>query len=286
MQQLLEVLGWFRFSVGDYPFYLLIISAACFLLERFFPRRKEQKAFRSGFFQDLGWLALNGHIFGTLFWRGRAWVWTQAGLYPFFGKIESLNLLAHAPLYVQLPALLLLKDLLDYGVHNLLHRVPALWQFHKVHHSIEELDFLGNFRFHWVESWIYNTLTYLPLALMGFSGHSIMGMAIVTTVIGHLNHSNLSWSYGPLKYVLNSPELHLWHHDKHPANRIGHNFAVVFSMWDWLFGTALLPEGQPKELGFEGMERFPSSLGGRLVYPAQELLGPDKPDAGSAPSVS
>jgi len=48
----------------------------------------------------------------------------------------------------------------------------------------------------------------------------------------------------------------------------GKNFAIVFSLWDWLFGTAYLPPlGQPQRLGFDQMEEFPTRLLPRLFYP-------------------
>ena len=56
---------------------------------------------------------------------------------------------------MQFIAFFLLKDFLEWCIHNLLHRVPWLWEFHKLHHTIEELDWIGNFRFHWMEVVIY-----------------------------------------------------------------------------------------------------------------------------------
>jgi len=56
---------------------------------------------------------------------------------------------AGQPFWVQFPVLVLVMDFSRYLIHNLLHRVPWLWEFHKVHHSIEELDWIGNWRFHW-----------------------------------------------------------------------------------------------------------------------------------------
>jgi sterol desaturase/sphingolipid hydroxylase (fatty acid hydroxylase superfamily) len=63
--------------------------------------------------------------------------------------------------------------------------------------------------------------------------------------------------------------MHVWHHDLILQGRHGQNFAVVFSLWDWLFGTAHMPADreQPQQLGFEGMDRFPRGLLRRLLYP-------------------
>jgi sterol desaturase/sphingolipid hydroxylase (fatty acid hydroxylase superfamily) len=181
---------------------------------------------------------------------------------------------------VQFVAFFLLKDFLEWGVHNLLHRVPWLWEFHKVHHSIEELDWIGNFRFHWMEIAVYKGLTYFPLVILGADGRVILAIAVVGTLIGHLNHSNLNLSWGPLRYLLNSPRMHVWHHDRdwpadHPQ---GVNFAICLSVWDWLFGTAYWPtleqspEQQPRRRGFQGDERFPRSLAGRFFYPLSSVV--------------
>jgi sterol desaturase/sphingolipid hydroxylase (fatty acid hydroxylase superfamily) len=86
-------------------------------------------------------------------------------------------------------------------------------------------------------------------------------------MIGHLNHANLKISWGPLRYLLNSPRMHIWHHDKHPDRTAGVNFAVVFSLWDWIARTAYMPRHSPDALGFEGDQRFPGALWWRFLLP-------------------
>lgn len=260
----------FKVWLGHYAFWLAVVSIFCFLLERLFPWRPEQRAFRAGFLQDLFWLAFNGHFLAVLL----AMVSGQA--VASLGRTldglglpapESVKLLHSAPLMAQFFVLLVAKDFLEWCVHNLLHRVSWLWELHKLHHSIEELDWIGNFRFHWGEVIVYRTLTYLPLAVLGVDGRVILWVAVADTLVGHLNHSNVPLSWGPLGYVVNSARMHVWHHDIILRGGHGKNFGIVFSLWDWLFGTAEMPEGQPERLGFEGMERFPRSLPGRFLYP-------------------
>ena len=84
-----------------------------------------------------------------------------------------------------------------------------------------------------------------------------------------LNHANIRISWGPLRYLLNSPMMHVWHHDVEQHGKGGQNFGQVLSVWDWIFGTVYWPADRkmPDRLGFEGMQRYPSSLPGRLVYP-------------------
>tara|TARA_Y100001960_G_C14721513_1_gene852648 strand:- start:62 stop:715 length:654 start_codon:yes stop_codon:yes gene_type:complete len=147
--------------------------------------------------------------------------------------------------------------------------MPWLWEFHKLHHSIKELDWIGNMRFHWMEIVVYKGITYLPLVLLGVDGKVILWVAVVGTLIGHLNHSNLNIGWGPLMKIINSPRFHVWHHDVVLHGKAaGQNFGILFSLWDWIFGMAYRSEEeQPPELGFAGIERFPTRLVGRFVYP-------------------
>ncbi|NJL28965.1 MAG: sterol desaturase family protein [Thermoanaerobaculia bacterium] len=260
-----------------YFFWLLVLSAFVLLLERLWPWRREQRLLRRQFGQDLFWLVFNGHYAGILVAHLGAFVFAWA--WPMLEQVRQGKWLVDQPLWLQFAVFFLLKDFLEWGIHNLLHRVPWLWEFHKLHHSIEELDWIGNFRFHWMEIVVYQGLTYLPLTVLGVDGRVILWIAIVNTLIGHLNHSNLDITWGPLRYVINSPRMHVWHHDWQmpPEHSKGVNFGIALSVWDWLFGTAwwpspaAAPTQQPRRLGFPGLERFPRGLLGRLFYPLSRL---------------
>jgi sterol desaturase/sphingolipid hydroxylase (fatty acid hydroxylase superfamily) len=253
-----------------YFFWLLVISASCWCLERLKPWRP-QRAWRDQFAQDLFWLAFNGHYAGILLAALSAWALgklAEALGQDFLAFLEPFRLLTNRALWLQFLVFLLAKDFLEYLIHNLLHRVPALWEFHKLHHSIRELDWIGNMRFHWMEIVVYRGLSYFPLFLLNVDSRVILWIAIFTTVIGHLNHSNLNLNWGILRYLLNSPRLHVWHHDLVSHQRSGQNFGVVFSLWDYLFGTVYAPaQGYPAKLGFDGMDQFPTGLISRLIYP-------------------
>ncbi len=260
-----------------YLFWLLVLSAFVLTLERLWPWRRTQRLLRRQFGQDLFWLVFNGHYAGILVGHAGAAIFAWA--WPAIEQFQHVRFLVEQPLWLQFAGFFLLKDFLDWCVHNLLHRVPWLWEFHKLHHSIEELDWIGNFRFHWMEIVVYQGLTYLPLAVLGVDGRVILAIALANTLIGHLNHSNLDITWGPLRYVLNSSRMHVWHHDWDlPAGRPrGVNFGIALSVWDWLFGTAWwptpleAPTQQPRRLGFPGLEKFPRGLPERLLYPLSRL---------------
>lgn len=171
------------------------------------------------------------------------------------------------PFIVQIIAGLLIIDFLEYWLHRLLHTSNLLWQIHKLHHSIKDMDWIGNMRFHPFEIIYYKYLKYLPLLFLGFSAEIYLWTGVFSLGIGYLNHANLKWNYGLLRYLLNSPRMHIFHHDKINHFKYGQNFAVVFSLWDFIFKTAFMPDGQPEELGFKGDKNFPTKVHMQFLSP-------------------
>jgi sterol desaturase/sphingolipid hydroxylase (fatty acid hydroxylase superfamily) len=197
------------------------------------------------------------------------WLAAQAtGMLQAAGLSLGVSPLVSWPLWAQVVAFLVVADFLQWCVHNLLHRVPALWTFHKVHHAITTMDFVGSFRFHWMEVVVYKSALWLPLALLGASGEAAFIVAVVSTIWGDLNHANLNLGLGPLGYLFNSPRMHLWHHDQSDEGGAAKNFGIVLSLWDHLFGTAYWPKDRsPAALGYPGIEEMPRGLLGELAWP-------------------
>ncbi len=257
----------------SYVHWLVAISLAFVLLERLFPWRTGQPLLRPGFSRDLGFLALNGHAFALLTAGVNGWLAAQATeLLQGAGLRIGGSPLTGWPFWGQVAAFLVVADFLQWCVHNLLHRVPALWTFHKVHHAVTTMDFIGNFRFHWMEIVVYKSALWLPLALLGASGEAAFVVAVVSTAWGHFNHANLNVGLGPLGHVFNSPRMHLWHHDQSDEGGAAKNFGIVLSLWDHLFGTAYWPKQRsPETLGYPGIEEMPQGLVGELVWPLSRL---------------
>ena len=255
-----------------YGFWLLVVSAFCVAGERLFPWRRSQPFLRLQLGQDFFWFVFNGYLASFVFrglmghieWSLRTAFSACAGYAP-----ERFHVLSELPLWTQVLAVLVVSDFVEWFVHNSLHRWGPLWKLHRVHHSITTMDWIGNFRFHWGEILLYQSVKYLPLFLLGARWEAVLIVSVAATLIGNLNHSNLNISWGPLRYLLNSPRMHIWHHDKNPSRPAGVNFGVVFSVWDWLFGTAYMPDTgkQPEALGFRHMERTSSSLLMRFFLP-------------------
>jgi sterol desaturase/sphingolipid hydroxylase (fatty acid hydroxylase superfamily) len=252
-----------------YPYWLLAISVAFIVLERLFPWRREQRLLRRGWLRDVGFVALNGHFFSlfTAGLNGAAALAATEALRRLGVELEGSPVEAW-PWFGQFLAFLVLADFLQWCVHNLLHRVPWLWTFHKVHHSITTMDWIGNWRFHWMEIVVYKSLQWLPLAWLGASSEAVFAVAVVTTVWGDFNHANLDVGLGPLGYLLNNPRMHLWHHDQSDEGGVSKNFGIVLSVWDFIFGTAYWPrERSPERLGYPGMEEMPQSFPGQTLWP-------------------
>lgn len=164
---------------------------------------------------------------------------------------------------------LFIFDFFEYWVHQALHRVPFLWKFHKVHHSIDKMDCLGNMHFHPIEMIVYKGFTYIPhlLIIPLIPENMLLTFVMVRVFIGTFAHSNLNVNIGILSYIINNPRVHIWHHanDERAVNK---NCGVTFTLWDFIFGTAFFPKSEPypkKGLGFEGSKDFQSLK--KQVYP-------------------
>ena len=252
-----------------YVHWLIILSVAFAVLERLFPWRKEQGFLRKGLFRDLVFLAFNGHFFALLMAGVFAWAATNCTALLQDGGfvLETLPIRSWS-LPLQFLVFFVLSDFLQWCVHNLLHRVPFLWTFHKVHHSVTTMDWIANFRFHWMEHVFYKSALFIPMTWLGTDPQAAFWVYVLSTASGHFNHSNLNTGLGPLGYIFNSPRMHLWHHDKSKEGGIGKNYAIVFSLWDWIFRTAYWPKDRsPEKLGFPGMAKMPMHLPGQMLWP-------------------
>lgn len=168
------------------------------------------------------------------------------------------------PMWLQVLAFFLLADLLGYLAHRLLH-APRLWPVHAVHHSSAEVDWLSAVRVHPLNDLFARLLQAVPLVLFGFSPMLLAAWVPLLVFYSLLQHANVPWAFGPLRYVIVSPAFHRWHHAA--ASGEACNFASVFPIWDLLFGTFHLPAGVgPPSYGVPA-DRVPEGLLGQMVYP-------------------
>lgn len=256
----------------NYVFWLVVLSLFFFALEIISPWRKKQAAFRKDFWLDVFYMFFNFFLFSLIIYQAGSSVVVNAfnDFLALFGitNLVAINVKA-LPLVLHLFIGFLLRDFVQWWVHRLLHRSPLLWRFHKVHHSVEQMGFAAHLRFHWMETVVYRTLEYIPLAMIGIGLSDFFVIHVFTLAVGHFNHSNIRVNLGPLKYIFNNPQMHIWHHAKDFPNKhpYGMNFGLTLSIWDYLFRTAYIPsDGRDIPLGFEGMEEFPKDFIGQVTY--------------------
>ncbi len=259
-------------SWHNYFWWLLGISLVVWSLELIFPWRKNQAAIREDFWLDGFYMFFNFFLFSLIGYNAVSNVAVEA-FNDFLALFGINNLVAFQiaswPVWSQFLLLFVLADFIQWNVHRWLHYSPWLWEFHKVHHSVEQMGFAAHLRYHWMETIVYKSVQYIPLSMIGFGLDDFFILHLVTILIGHLNHANVKITYGPLKYVLNNPVMHLWHHAKNiPAGSNGVNYGISLSLWDYLFGTAYIPNQNANEqLGFEDQETFPKTFLQQLTHP-------------------
>ena len=221
----------------SYPLFLVLSGAVFVVAERLWPRNSGQRLLRGGVVWDLALLLFHSEIGGWLVAMALARVIQRELFEPY-----RLAWLGQSPLWMEILALWITKDFVQWGIHNMLHRVPWLWRIHRWHHTSEEMDWLSNWRFHPAETLIYQTALYLPALLLGIRPDAALRCAFLSTGVSHFAHANLRWRFGAMKYVLNTPEFHVWHHAHPEAGPGNRNFGVSFAIWDWIFGTAHCPD--------------------------------------------
>src|SRR5262249_55665810 len=126
---------------------------------------------------------------------------------------------AAQPYWLQTAEIILLADIGFYCVHRAFHAVPWLWKFHAIHHSIAELDWLAGSRVHPVDQILTKGAGLLPAFALGFSEIAIGMYAMLYYWQSFLIHANVNVRFGPLRWVLASPEFHHWHHSNHSEAR-------------------------------------------------------------------
>lgn len=259
----------------EYLPWLLGVSLLAALAERVRPARRRQPLLRPQLANDAFYLLFNGHLFAILAGGAVGGVALQTrGLLERVSLLPEHGLLDGQPFLLQALVFLVVSDFLQWCVHRLLHAVPLLWQFHKVHHSIRRMDWIGNFRFHWVELVVYRSLLYVPLLWLGGDGEPLFAVAVFATAWGHFNHANVAVDIGPLGRVFNSPRMHMWHHDASDEGGVAKNFGIVLSLWDFLFGTAYWPRDRaPERIGYPHDEEMPPDLPRQLLFPLLRRSG-------------
>lgn len=245
-------------SAETYSMLVIISAAVLFIiLERIFPYTKNQKVLREGFFDDLALYTiaqsyiLSIIIFGYVIY----YIDNTTG-------ISRLQLFANVPVWVQLVFFLITHDIYIYWMHRWQHSNKWLWRIHEAHHSPKKVDWLSGSRSHAIEILINQTIEFMPIVLLGAPVEVIAYKGVISAVWGMYIHSNLNIKTGKLQLIINGPEMHRWHHSTGKGRN--RNFATKLAIWDWIWGTAYLPETKPDEYGLKTY--FPANYFSQTLF--------------------
>jgi lathosterol oxidase len=232
-------LDWFLLN-------LFVWSTIFIPLERMFALRSEQPIFRHGWRTDLVYFLVSAIL---IQWTTIATLKPAESLFAWTVNAQWRAWIGSQPVLLQIVEILLVTDFVQYWIHRAFHRIPWLWRFHAIHHSAEVMDWLAGSRLHIVDVLVTRSLTYVPLFALGFSEWSLVIYAILVSVQATLIHANIRFLFGPMRYLLVTPQFHHWHHSDQPE-AIDKNFAVHLPIWDFLFGSYHLPGDRwPKSYG-------------------------------------
>jgi sterol desaturase/sphingolipid hydroxylase (fatty acid hydroxylase superfamily) len=183
-------------------------------------------------------------------------------------------------------ATVLALDLALYVGHYLQHRVPLLWEFHKIHHSAETLTPFTAFRVHPVDDLLTLTLSASCVGVVQGLFHAWFGTGIAELhvlgvnallfgwyVLGfNLRHSHVWLSYPVwLSHVLISPAQHQIHHSREPRH-FDKNMGFIFAFWDAIGGTLYVPrEKEEFAYGLSGEDDNYRSVGALYARPFVNL---------------
>ena len=270
--------------------WILAVFPVMMLLERAIPADPDQPMFSPGMLVDLMWV-LTFPLLGV--WLPNAF---SGFLSSSFGTaLEGLRLqaLATLPLPAQLLLVILVSDFLAYFGHLLRHKIPTLWEFHKIHHSQVQLNYFSTRRIHPLDTLSQSLISFLPWTLLGLST-ALPGFLVWSTFLRLYEmfvHANLRINLGPLRYILVTPQSHRIHHSLYERH-IDTNYGDFLSIWDWMFGTQVKRGDEYPPLGVLDQEcpkgvatSVPGAIGvfvKELVYPLLALAGLNKKTASGA----
>jgi sterol desaturase/sphingolipid hydroxylase (fatty acid hydroxylase superfamily) len=162
--------------------------------------------------------------------------------------------IAASPTWVQIVAGFAITTVGGYAGHRAAHEVPLLWRFHRVHHSIRDLDWLAANHLHPLDETFGRSAAVLPLYALGFGRVSLGAFVILITVQAIFIHANVRMNFGPVRWLIATPQFHHWHHAREPR-AYNTNYAGEFPVLDALFGTLYLPADRwPAQYGIDESE--------------------------------
>lgn len=248
----------------DYLILSILGSAVVFVaIEKLIPLRRGQPVFRFDWQTDFVHFTVNHLLVGLAllivnFFVDRLFSWA---IYP-----PLQGLIQATPYLLEVFMVLLVADFIQYWTHRAYHEVPLLWRFHAVHHSTKVMDWMAGSRMHFFELIVTRVAILGPLYVLGFSKEAMDAYIVIVGFQAVFNHANVRLPWGPLKYLIVTPDFHHWHHGSDRA-AIDRNYAAHFAFLDYLFGTAVKSDKRfPDDYGVLG-DYMPQGFVRQQMFP-------------------
>ena len=251
---------------------LVVLVVAAGVCERIWPAERRRVLAR-GHVQDACYLAL--HAIAVIPLMTLLSVGAAALIGGHAGWVE-LRAAEHWPGWVLVPVTIVAMDAANWLAHYADHRLDALWRFHALHHSQEELSVLTSFRAHPLMHTTGFILATIPVAVLMPARPIAPVLITIYICVGTLQHANLRWTFGPVGRVIVSPAYHRLHHAPDTQRA---NLGVVLTIWDVLAGCARFP-ARGDGVGRTGLDGRPvpveqdGSAGPALLLLAEQLIEP------------
>ena len=141
---------------------------------------------------------------------------------------------------------LVVFDLVEYFVHRAQHRWHWWWQLHALHHSQRQMTMWTDNRNHLLDDLVRDGVFVVVALAIGVAPGQFVAIVALTQLVESLAHANARLDFGRVgSRLLVGPRFHRLHHgigvgheSAGPGSMGGHNFAVLFPLWDLVFGTA------------------------------------------------
>jgi sterol desaturase/sphingolipid hydroxylase (fatty acid hydroxylase superfamily) len=172
------------------------------------------------------------------------------------------------PLAAQALLALVIVDFSLYVVHRWSHSNRFLWRLHAVHHASRRLYWVNGEKRHPLHQ-ILEGLPGVTAVMLAGAPQSALVVALATLGLNMmLQHGNVDYRAGYLRYVFSVAELHRWYH-RRDAHESRVNFGAFFAVWDLILGTYYNdPQRAPvREVGVDERPAVPDDYAGQLVWP-------------------
>lgn len=222
------------------------ILLAIAMWEILVPRRTLTQDKKYRWANNLGLVVLNTLILRVVFPVAAvgAAVFAQANQWGFLHWVSWI-------FWLECVIAILLLDMLIYGQHVMMHKVPVLWRLHRMHHVDLDFDVTTGFRFHPFEMVLSMGIKWLAIMALGAPPLAVLIFEILLSALPMFNHANARLPLAAdrvLRKFIVTPDMHRVHHSVIQPET-NSNYGFNLSWWDRLFGTY---RDQP-ELGHQDM---------------------------------